>query len=86
MSACLDSAWEKSTPKIKSVKIIKDNYLWGIGYENFKNWIEVGGFDNITFKPNGMAQKKLTKLLITICSAKSCFKGVLTGNFGQSQG
>ena len=34
------------------------------GYENFKNWIEVGGFDNITFKPNGIAMKKLTQLSI----------------------
>lgn len=34
------------------------------GYKNFKNWIEVGGFDNITFKPNGKAMKLLTKLSI----------------------
>jgi N-acetyl sugar amidotransferase len=34
------------------------------GYKNFKNWIEVGGFDNITFKPNGRAMKLLTKLAI----------------------
>lgn len=34
------------------------------GYQNFKNWIEVGGFDNITFKPNGKAMKLLTKLSI----------------------
>jgi N-acetyl sugar amidotransferase len=34
------------------------------GYSNFKNWIEVGGFDNITFKPNGKAMKLLTKLAI----------------------
>ncbi len=34
------------------------------GYQNFKNWIEVGGFDNITFKPNGKAMKFLTKLSI----------------------
>ena len=26
------------------------------GYENFKNWLEVGGFDNI-FKPNPIVQK-----------------------------
>lgn len=32
------------------------------GYQNFKNWIEVGGFDNVTFKPNGQAMKVLTKL------------------------
>ncbi len=34
------------------------------GLKNFKNWIEVGGFDNITFKPNGKAMKLLTKLSI----------------------
>ncbi len=34
------------------------------GYENFKNWIEIGGHDNITFKPNGNVQRLLTKLSI----------------------
>lgn len=34
------------------------------GYRNFKRWIEVGGFDNITFKPNGRVQKLLTRLSI----------------------
>lgn len=34
------------------------------GYQNFRNWVEVGGFDNISFKPNGRAQKILTKLSI----------------------
>jgi N-acetyl sugar amidotransferase len=34
------------------------------GYENWKNWIEVGGFDNISFKQNGKAMKLLTKLSI----------------------
>ena len=34
------------------------------GYENFKNWIEIGGHDNITFKPNGETQRLLTKLSI----------------------
>ena len=34
------------------------------GYQNFKNWIEVGGFDNITFKPNGRVHKLLTRLAI----------------------
>jgi N-acetyl sugar amidotransferase len=35
-----------------------------IGWKNFKNWIEIGGFDNITFKPNGRVHKLLTKLSI----------------------
>jgi len=35
-----------------------------IGMQNFRNWIEVGGFDNVTFKPNGRAQKILTRLSI----------------------
>jgi N-acetyl sugar amidotransferase len=34
------------------------------GYQNFRNWIEVGGFDNITFKPNGRVHKLLTWLAI----------------------
>jgi N-acetyl sugar amidotransferase len=34
------------------------------GYENWKNWIEIGGFDNITFKQNGKAMKTLTRLSI----------------------
>lgn len=34
------------------------------GYKNFRNWIEVGGFDNITFNQNGRAHKLLTKLAI----------------------
>lgn len=34
------------------------------GYNNWKNWIEVGGFDNVTFKPNGRVMKILTKLAI----------------------
>ena len=34
------------------------------GFQNFRNWIEVGGFDNITFKQNGKAMKLLTKLSI----------------------
>lgn len=34
------------------------------GYQNWKNWIEIGGFDNITFKQNGKAMKLLTRLSI----------------------
>ncbi len=34
------------------------------GYQNWKNWLEIGGFDNITFKQNGKAMKLLTKLSI----------------------
>ncbi len=35
-----------------------------IGIKNFRTWIEVGGFDNITFKPNGRVHKLLTKLAV----------------------
>lgn len=35
-----------------------------IGWKNFRNWIEVGGFDNITLKPNGRAHRLLTRLAI----------------------
>lgn len=34
------------------------------GLQNFRNWIEIGGFDNISFKPNGRVQKTLTRLSI----------------------
>ncbi|MFH2091033.1 MAG: N-acetyl sugar amidotransferase [Pseudomonadota bacterium] len=34
------------------------------GHMNFRNWLEVGGLDNITFKPNGRVMKLLTKLSI----------------------
>lgn len=35
-----------------------------IGHRNWRNWIEVGGFDNVTYKPNGQVQKILTRLSI----------------------
>ena len=35
-----------------------------IGWKNFRNWIEVGGFDNVTFKPNGRTHRLLTRLAI----------------------
>ena len=35
-----------------------------IGWKNFRNWCEVGGFDNITFKQNGRVMKLLTRLSI----------------------
>lgn len=34
------------------------------GYNNFKNWIEIGGFDNLTYKQNGRVMKTLTRLSI----------------------
>ena len=34
------------------------------GYRNFCQWIETGGFDNMTFKPNGRVMKLLTALSI----------------------
>lgn len=34
------------------------------GYQNWRNWLDVGGFDNLTFKPNGKVMKLLTKLSI----------------------
>lgn len=33
-----------------------------IGWRNFQNWVEVGGFDNITVKPNGRVHRLLTRL------------------------
>jgi len=34
------------------------------GWQNFRNWIEIGGFDNLTYKPNGRVQRLLTRLAI----------------------
>jgi N-acetyl sugar amidotransferase len=34
------------------------------GYQNWKNWLDVGGFDNISFYRNGRTMKLLTKLSI----------------------
>src|SRR5262245_60968465 len=34
------------------------------GLANFRRWIEQGGFDNVSFKPNGRVQRLLTKLSI----------------------
>ena len=34
------------------------------GWQNFRNWLEIGGFDNLTYKPNGRVQKLLTRLAI----------------------
>lgn len=34
------------------------------GYKNFRNWIEIGGFDNITYNRNGKVSKLLTRLSI----------------------
>ncbi len=35
-----------------------------IGRQNYRNWIEIGGFDNIAFKQNGRVMKILTRLAI----------------------
>ena len=34
------------------------------GYQNFRNWIEIGGFDNISYNQNGKVMKLLTRLAI----------------------
>ena len=33
-----------------------------IGWENFQNWIHVGGLDNLLFTPNGRLHRHLTRL------------------------
>lgn len=35
-----------------------------VGYKNFRNWITVGGFDNISFNYNGKVHALLTRLAI----------------------
>jgi len=34
------------------------------GYQNFLRWIDMGGFDNITLRPNGRVHRLLTRLAI----------------------
>jgi N-acetyl sugar amidotransferase len=34
------------------------------GYQNWKNWIDIGGFDNVSFRRNGKVMKLLTRLAI----------------------
>lgn len=34
------------------------------GYKNWSNWLEIGGFDNISYRPNPQVMKLLTKLSI----------------------
>ena len=34
------------------------------GYNNYKNWLDIGGFDNITYRPSGEVMRKLTKIAI----------------------
>jgi N-acetyl sugar amidotransferase len=34
------------------------------GYNNFKNWLDIGGFDNLSFNRNGKVMKLLTRLSI----------------------
>ena len=35
-----------------------------IGWQNFQQWIDVGGFSNISYKPNGEVHRLLTRLSI----------------------
>ena len=33
-----------------------------VGLQNFRSWIDIGGFDNISYRPNGRVHKLLTRL------------------------
>jgi N-acetyl sugar amidotransferase len=33
-----------------------------VGLENWRNWLDIGGFDNVSFRPNGRVQALLTRL------------------------
>lgn len=50
------------------------------GYRNFRNWIEIGGFDNISFNQNGRAMRALTRL-----SLENLFHPFQTFILGQKQ-
>jgi len=34
------------------------------GFKNYNNWIDIGGFDALVYRPNGKSMKELTKLSI----------------------
>ncbi len=34
------------------------------GYQNFLNWLNIGGFDNLSYRPNGQVHRLLTRLSI----------------------
>lgn len=36
-----------------------------VGWQNFQNWLHVGGFDNYLFTPNGQVHRTLTRLAYT---------------------
>jgi N-acetyl sugar amidotransferase len=36
-----------------------------IGWQNFQNWVHIGGFDNYLFTPNGRVHRLLTRLAVT---------------------
>jgi len=40
------------------------NMYTDIGWENFQNWLDVGGFDNVTYRPNGQVHRLLTQLAV----------------------
>ena len=40
------------------------------GRQNIQNFINVGGFDNLTFSPNGKVMRELTKLSIKNASLR----------------
>lgn len=48
------------------------------GYKNFKNWLNVGGFDNISYNQNGKVMRELTRL-----SIENIFHPFQTFIFGQ---
>lgn len=35
-----------------------------VGWTNFRNWLEIGGFENISWRPNGRVHRLLTRLSI----------------------
>lgn len=34
------------------------------GLQNFRNWLDIGGFDNVSFRPNGDVHRRLTRLAL----------------------
>ena len=55
------------------------------GWQNFRNWLEIGGFDNLTYKPNGRVQKLLTRLAIVATTFIGAVSSVdVVWNFGSA--
>lgn len=40
------------------------NIYTEVGWKNFRNWLDIGGHDNVTYSPNGKVHRLFTKLAV----------------------